>query len=111
MNGNATILTNQNRFGHFGHNLFSNAVSCNDVAAFAPPTAEELVDGGLAVLKNVSRFAFVLAFAEPETAGCQYWPVTPPERFQGPWNQTLRNPILVISNKVRNDFSLSSIES
>lgn len=110
MSGNATILTNQNRFRHFGHSLFSNAVSCNDNAPFAPPTAEELVDQGLADLKNVSRFAFVLAFAEAETAGCQYWPVTPPERFQGPWNHTLRNPILVISNKVRNDLYLSLIE-
>ncbi|EJF56709.1 hypothetical protein DICSQDRAFT_174660 [Dichomitus squalens LYAD-421 SS1] len=31
-------------------------------------------------------------------SGCQYWPVTPPERYLGPWNKTLSNPILIISN-------------
>lgn len=98
MNGNGTILTSKKRY--FGNSLPSNAVACNDNLAFAPPTAEEMVDEGLYLLENISRFAYTAPSAEPETVGCQYWPVNPPERFQGPWNHTLRNPILVISNEV-----------
>ncbi|GJJ11445.1 hypothetical protein Clacol_005678 [Clathrus columnatus] len=98
MNGNATILTSQHQ--RFGNTLPSNGVACNDNPAVEPPTAEEMVEEGLYVLQNISRFAYAVASTEPETVGCQYWPVTPPERFRGPWNHTLRNPILVISNEL-----------
>ncbi|TBU51516.1 TAP-like protein-domain-containing protein [Dichomitus squalens] len=77
--------------------LERSAVSCNDQRPFAPPTAETIVDAGLEVLKHVSRFFWSVIIAEPDS-GCQYWPVTPPERYLGPWNKTLNNPILIISN-------------
>ncbi|KAH8108143.1 TAP-like protein-domain-containing protein [Cristinia sonorae] len=77
--------------------LERSAVTCNDNPTFAPPTAEDVVDELLYVYQNVSRFAFAVVTTEPD-AGCEYWPVTPPERFEGPWNHTLSNTILVLSN-------------
>jgi hypothetical protein len=79
--------------------LARSAVSCNDNAPFKTPPPEVVVDELLGVFHNVSRFGFTVVTTEPDM-GCQYWPVTPPERFQGPWNHTLSNPILVLSNTV-----------
>ncbi|KAM5545960.1 hypothetical protein V8D89_000086 [Ganoderma adspersum] len=77
--------------------LERSAVSCNDQRPFAPPSAETIVDAGIQTLKSVSRFFWSVIISEPDS-GCQYWPVTPPERYLGPWNKTLNNPILIISN-------------
>ncbi len=82
-----------------GRDLARSAVSCNDNEPFAPPTHEAIIDETLDVFEDVSRLVFATITTEPD-AGCQYWPVTPPERFEGPWNHTLRNPMLVISNTV-----------
>ncbi|CAL1710000.1 unnamed protein product [Somion occarium] len=73
------------------------AVSCNDAPRFTPPSAEEVVDEYLHVYHNVSRFIFSTITTEPDS-GCQFWPVTPAERYTGPWNHTLNNPILILSN-------------
>lgn len=73
------------------------AVSCNDNNPFSPPSSETIVDTWLKNFQEITHFAFSFPINEPD-AGCQYWPVTPPERYQGPWNKTLRNPILIISN-------------
>ena len=83
----------------FGGDMARQAVSCNDNAPFKVPPAEEVVDALLDVFHNVSRLGLAVVTTEPD-AGCQYWPVTPPERFQGPWNHTLSNPILILSNSV-----------
>ncbi|KIJ55465.1 hypothetical protein M422DRAFT_63524 [Sphaerobolus stellatus SS14] len=83
--------------GSFYRDLERSAVTCNDNKPFKPPTAEEVIDESLDVLKSVTRFAMSVVVSEPD-AGCQFWPVTPPERFQGPWNHTLKNPILIHSN-------------
>ncbi|KAI9056406.1 hypothetical protein FKP32DRAFT_1586161 [Trametes sanguinea] len=77
--------------------LERSAVSCNDAAPFAPPTAQQVIDEQLYDLEHVSRFSLAVVTSEPD-AGCQFWPVTPPERFEGPWNRTLKNPMLIISN-------------
>jgi len=77
--------------------LERSGVSCNDNPSLPRASAEDVVDELLYVYQNVSRFVFSVVTTEPD-AGCEYWPVTPPERFQGPWNHTLRNPILVLSN-------------
>ncbi|THG99485.1 hypothetical protein EW026_g2874 [Hermanssonia centrifuga] len=76
-----------------GRDLARSAVSCNDNEPFAPPTHEAIIDETLDVFEDVSRLVFATITTEPD-AGCQYWPVTPPERFEGPWNHTLRNPML-----------------
>ena len=60
---------------------------------------EEIIDESLFVLENISRFGFAVTTSEPDN-GCEYWPVTPPERFEGPFNNTLNNPILIVSNTV-----------
>ena len=72
---------------------------------FAPPSAETIVDAGLDVLENVSKFFWAVIIAEPDS-GCQYWPFTPPERYLGPWNKALNNPILIISNTVSSTLAV-----
>lgn len=79
--------------------LERSAVTCNDNLPFPPPSPEEVINESIGTLKNVSRFALSVVRTEPDS-GCQFWPVEPPERFQGPWNHTLKNPMLIHSNKV-----------
>lgn len=88
------------------------AVSCLD----APrpkhkedfPTPELLADVALQTIQNVSRhFGASMSWNEPD-GGCQFWPVEESDRFIGPWNHTLSNPILIVSNTVSSlqpDFS------
>ncbi|KAI0786684.1 TAP-like protein-domain-containing protein [Abortiporus biennis] len=76
------------------------AVSCNDQRIFSPPPAEEVIDALTEVYRNVSNLAFAVVATEAD-AGCGYWNQAispPPEKFSGPWNHTLRNPLLVVSN-------------
>lgn len=69
------------------------------------PTPEELADIGMETIANVSRrFGMSVSISEPD-GGCQFWPVRGPERFTGPWNHTLANPMLIVSNTV-SDLSL-----
>lgn len=64
------------------------------------PTAEGLADIGLETIRSVSRhFGMSVTLSEPD-GGCQFWPVKGPERYTGPWNHTLKNPILIVSNTV-----------
>ena len=51
-------------------------------------------------MENVTRFGLAVVTHEPDS-GCEFWPVAPPERYLGPWNKTLANPILIVSNTVR----------
>lgn len=65
------------------------------------PTAEQLADQGLKTLQDGSiHFGLSTGITEPD-GGCQYWPVKGPERFTGPWNATLKTPMLIVSNTVR----------
>ena len=101
INGNGTTIINKGPYAA-SRDLERSAVSCNDQHPFTTPSPETVVDALLEVYQNVSRFAFAFFTAEPD-AGCQYWSIPPPpEQFHGPWNHTLRNPILVVSNTVRN---------
>ncbi|KAI0083783.1 hypothetical protein BDY19DRAFT_998260 [Irpex rosettiformis] len=84
------------------------AVSCNDNKPFTPAPVPEIIDELLYVYQNVSRSVFSVVTTEADS-GCNHWPVTPSERFEGPWNKTLRNPILVFSNFVSiNEFLFGS---
>ncbi len=98
MKGNTTAIIDS--FGFHSGDLERSAVSCNDNRPFAPPAPEAVIDEALDVFQEVSRLVFSVFTTEPD-GGCQYWPVTPPERFEGPWNHTLRNPMLIVSNTVR----------
>lgn len=80
--------------------LERSGVSCNDRAGIAKPNLTDVVDETLDVLSSVSRFAMAIFGLEADS-GCEYWPVTPPERFTGPWDRAPRNPILIMSNNVR----------
>jgi len=78
------------------------AVSCLDAprqktqAEF--PTPEMMTDVALEAIKNVSpHFGSSMSWGEPD-GGCEFWPVEGPERFTGPWNHTLNNKILIVSN-------------
>lgn len=102
MDGDGTSIVNSAEFSWY-FDLERSGASCNDGPPFTPPSVEDIVNENLYVFENVSRFVFSAITTEPD-AGCQYWPVTPPERFVGPWNHTLSNPILVISNTVRPSF-------
>ncbi|KAI1791668.1 TAP-like protein-domain-containing protein [Ganoderma leucocontextum] len=99
MNGNASAVLNALAFGATGDppDLQRSAVTCNDEKPFAPPTPETLVGAALRSLQDISRFYFSAIITEPDS-GCQYWPFTPPERYLGPWNNTPKNPVLIISN-------------
>ena len=99
MSGNATELLNNIQQSGSTVDLERSAVTCNDANPFLPPSIEELVDEYLFDYYNVSRFIFGILTSEPD-AGCQYWPFTPPERFEGPWDHVLRNPILILSSEV-----------
>lgn len=99
MAGNGTRILNFLNDWRLYNDLERPAVSCNDAPPFSPPSAEAVVDEYLDVYHNVSKFVFSVLTTEPDS-GCQFWPVKPVERFTGPWNQTLRNPILLVSNTV-----------
>ena len=89
----------------FSSDLARLAVTCLDSPPPAHvselPTPELLADIGLETIRTVSKhFGMSISISEPD-GGCQFWPVRGPERFEGPWNHTLSNPILIISNTVR----------
>ncbi|KDN47539.1 alpha/beta-hydrolase [Tilletiaria anomala UBC 951] len=76
------------------------AVVCGDQPPGKPPAAEDLLDGLLRNLKQTSRrFAANVFPIEPD-GGCQFHPAIgrTPERFTGPWNNTLDFPMLIVSN-------------
>ena len=48
---------------------------------------------------------FAVAAAWPfATYYCPFWPTRAVERYEGPFNKTLANPILIIGNTVRTRF-------
>ncbi|TDL21518.1 hypothetical protein BD410DRAFT_829026 [Rickenella mellea] len=111
MSGNGTLILNKLLLLYsglplpdlsYGSDLSRLAVTCLDSPPPETeadyPNAQELADIGLGTLKDVSRhFGMSVSISEPD-GGCQFWPVRGPERFVGPWNHTLRNPILIVSN-------------
>jgi hypothetical protein len=65
------------------------------------PSAEELADELIKTMEETSvHFGMSVGVGEPD-GGCQFWPVQGPERFTGPWNSTLKTPMLILSNIVR----------
>ena len=99
MNGNASVLLEHIGGSDVGIDVTRSSISCNDQKRFAPPTPQAVIDEGLRATQDTSRFYFAVLVNEPDS-GCQYWPFTPPEQYLGPWNKTLKNPILIISNTV-----------
>ncbi|KAK0549096.1 hypothetical protein OC846_004207 [Tilletia horrida] len=84
------------------------AVTCGDVTPYADPkngnwplpNPQLLANLSMQTFNTTRRFAVSSAAREPD-GGCEFHPALgkAPERFVGPWNNTLVNsPLLVISN-------------
>ncbi|KAL7411374.1 TAP-like protein-domain-containing protein [Mrakia frigida] len=75
------------------------------------PTAEEMSKEMVRVIQEKSiHFGGSVAIIEPD-GGCEFWPRGEhPEgfRFSGPWNATLRTPMMIISNTADPITPLSS---
>lgn len=111
MRGNPTpllnkILPNPNR-DRFDHsNLARFAVTCIDSLPFNKsdpstfPTPEFLARRIVARVNNTSKYFGASTGLTDIDGGCQFWPVNGVERYPGPWNRTLANPVLVISSSV-----------
>jgi hypothetical protein len=82
--------------------LENEAVTCADSASSSTtsPTPEEVAVEYQDIFANMSRWG--LGHSTVAGSPCEHWPaqLAPPERFGGPWNATLSNPILIISNEV-----------
>ncbi|KAF8310961.1 hypothetical protein DL93DRAFT_2169351 [Clavulina sp. PMI_390] len=117
MFGNATGLYQLSTNLGMGTLGTRHAVTCADSVPFSRhyhgssppwPTVEQLAKVGLDALDMYSsRWALSSLVTEPD-GGCEFWPVnkveeveegTAAERFAGPWNHTLSNPILILSSK------------
>ncbi|KZS87452.1 alpha/beta-hydrolase [Sistotremastrum niveocremeum HHB9708] len=87
--------------------LSRSAVTCADSPPLSStdprtnPTVDDLIDEGLTTITKVSpHFGVSVTISEPD-GGCQFWKYVGGgvERYNGPWNKTLSNKILIISNK------------
>ncbi|KZV90919.1 hypothetical protein EXIGLDRAFT_837491, partial [Exidia glandulosa HHB12029] len=79
--------------------LSRSAVSCADAYVTKDgANPEELTATTLELLKLTPRFALTVPSTEPDGA-CEFWPTQgrEPERFAGPWKDTLASPMLVVS--------------
>lgn len=98
-----------------GDNL--QAISCGDSIDAGNATIQNTFDEILFVTRNVSPL-FGPSFSSQGcvypplvrrstcsydccSTNCYAWPVRAVERYSGPWNNKLSNPILVIGNQVR----------
>lgn len=73
------------------------SISCGDSIDQESVTSQEVFDELLRVVREVSPM-FGSQFPQPAHF-CHRWPVRAVERYAGPWNSKLANPILIIGNK------------
>ncbi|CAE6533809.1 unnamed protein product [Rhizoctonia solani] len=106
LNAPLRILPNptRNRFDH--SNLARYAVTCIDSLPFNKsdpstfPSPEYLARQIVARVNSTSKYFGGSAGLTDIDGGCQFWPVDGVERYTGPWNRTLANPVMVISSSV-----------
>ncbi|CAE6422740.1 unnamed protein product [Rhizoctonia solani] len=72
-------------------------VTCGDAADAGNTTTKDVFDFLVHVTRTVSPM-FGPSWGEGGFY-CHHWPVRAVERYTGPWNKKLANPILVIGNK------------
>ncbi|KAG9111310.1 hypothetical protein FRC07_008063 [Ceratobasidium sp. 392] len=102
----------RDRFDHA--ELARYAVTCSDSLPFNKsdpatfPTPESLARRIVARVNNTSKYFGGSTGLTDIDGGCQFWPVEGVERYAGPWNKTLANPVLVISSTVDPITPLSS---
>ncbi|ORX36311.1 hypothetical protein BD324DRAFT_651551 [Kockovaella imperatae] len=81
------------------------AVSCADQPAYPTsgrkPTARELVNNLYDGPIKASKYFGATVHLMEQHGGCQFWPRSPEpvDRFTGPWNATLRQRMLLVSNE------------
>ncbi|KAG9105175.1 hypothetical protein FRC07_009539 [Ceratobasidium sp. 392] len=73
------------------------AVTCADAIDAGNITTKDVFDFLVYVTRNVSQM-FGPSWGDGGLY-CHHWPVRAVERYAGPWNKTLSNPILVIGNE------------
>ncbi|CAE6467002.1 unnamed protein product [Rhizoctonia solani] len=94
----------RDRFDHA--NLARYAVTCIDSLPFNKsdpstfPTPEHLARRIVARVNSTSKYFGGSPGLTDIDGGCQFWPVDGVERYAGPWNRTLANPVMVISSSV-----------
>jgi len=64
------------------------------------PTPESIARGIVARVNNASKYFGGSTGLTDVDGGCQFWPVDGVERYAGPWNKTLANPVVVVSSTV-----------
>ncbi|KAH7093917.1 TAP-like protein-domain-containing protein [Auriculariales sp. MPI-PUGE-AT-0066] len=75
-----------------------NQVVCSDAPELSPKAASTAVEKLQAEVIRLYEEDGNKYFAASMMSACHAWPVRPARRFEGPFNNTLRNPILVIGN-------------
>ncbi|CAE6457424.1 unnamed protein product [Rhizoctonia solani] len=111
IHGNPAPLLNKilpdrdrDRFDHA--NLARYAVTCIDSLPFNKsdpstfPTPEHLARRIVDRVNSTSKYFGGSTGLTDIDGGCQFWPVEGVERYAGPWNRTLANPVMVISSSV-----------
>lgn len=79
------------------------AVTCIDSLQFNKsdpstfPTPESLARQIVARVNTTSKYFGASTGLSDIDGGCQFWPVDGVERYTGPWNRTLANPVMIIS--------------
>ncbi|KAG8723385.1 hypothetical protein FRC11_002456, partial [Ceratobasidium sp. 423] len=74
------------------------AITCGDAQDVGNTTTKDLFDFIVKVTHDVSHMFGPTTTQIPGTY-CHRWPVRAVERYTGPWNKKLSNPILVIGNQ------------
>ncbi|KAM5541074.1 hypothetical protein V8D89_005385 [Ganoderma adspersum] len=74
----------------------TSAILCGDGKDLGNVTMTDIFDGIISASRNVSHM-FASQWPSPAYI-CSLWPERAVERYEGPFNKTLANPILVIGN-------------
>ncbi|CAE6409120.1 unnamed protein product [Rhizoctonia solani] len=75
------------------------AVTCADAQDAGNTTTKDVFDFVVKVTRHVSHMFGPISTAQISGTYCHHWPVRAVERYTGPWNKKLSNPILVIGNE------------
>ncbi|CAE7062703.1 unnamed protein product [Rhizoctonia solani] len=74
------------------------AITCSDAADAGDVTTRDVFDFVVNVTHTISPMFGPVGIPRLARPFCHRWPVRAVERYTGPWNKTLSNPILVIGN-------------
>ncbi|CAE6506642.1 unnamed protein product [Rhizoctonia solani] len=74
------------------------AVACSDARDAGDVTTKDVFDFVVKITQDISPMFGPVGIPRIARPFCHRWPVRAAERYAGPWNKTLSNPILVIGN-------------